>query len=76
VAAVRHATVPMCAVVAGTRGAAVELTAEYAKNREAFQRLLATFQAVWPSLAVTFYTLTNDRIFSSRVGRVTLTPAW
>jgi hypothetical protein len=44
VAAVRHATVPMCTVVAGTRGAAVEPTAEYVKNREAFQRLLATFR--------------------------------
>lgn len=52
--AVRHATTAMCAVVAGAGGAAVELTAAYVKTREAFQRPLATFQAVGQRLADAF----------------------
>jgi alkylation response protein AidB-like acyl-CoA dehydrogenase len=44
--AVRYAIVAGCAVSAGVVAAAIELTAGYVREREAFGRPLATFQAV------------------------------
>jgi acyl-CoA dehydrogenase len=46
-----HGTVGLCAVQAGVAGRALELTAEYARNREQFGRPIGSFQAVAQRLA-------------------------
>jgi 3-oxocholest-4-en-26-oyl-CoA dehydrogenase beta subunit len=43
---VEHATAALCVEQAGVCAAALELTAEYAKTREQFDKPIATFQAV------------------------------
>jgi alkylation response protein AidB-like acyl-CoA dehydrogenase len=43
---VEHATVAMCAVMAGVTAEAVRITGEYTAGREQFGRPIATFQAV------------------------------
>jgi len=48
---VARATVGLCAVQAGVLERALELTAEYAKNRVAFGRPIGSFQAVTQRLA-------------------------
>ena len=51
---VRHLTVALCAVQLGICERAVELTAEYSKERVQFERPIATFQAVGQRLADAF----------------------
>jgi acyl-CoA dehydrogenase len=41
-----HATTALCVLESGVCAAALELTAEYTKNREQFEKPIATFQAV------------------------------
>ena len=42
----RHANVGLCMMMAGAARAAIEMTADYAKQRHQFDRPIATFQAV------------------------------
>jgi len=51
---VTHATAGMCSQMAGAAKRAVELTAEYTKGREQFDRPIATFQAVGQRTADAF----------------------
>src|SRR5699024_7288953 len=44
--ALQHATVAVCAVMAGLTAEAVRLTGEYTTSRQQFGRPIATFQAV------------------------------
>jgi 3-oxocholest-4-en-26-oyl-CoA dehydrogenase beta subunit len=51
---VTHTTAGMCSQMAGAAKRSVELTAEYAKGREQFDRPIATFQAVGQRAAEAF----------------------
>jgi len=51
---VTHATAAMCSQMAGVAKRSVELTAEYVKTREQFDRPIATFQAVGQRAADAF----------------------
>ena len=59
---IRHYTVGLCALQLGICERAVELTAEYSKERVQFERPIATFQAVGQRLADAFIDVEGIRL--------------